>query len=81
MVIEVDDKAYRQQFPCSPQPYISEPFIEQVKSKVGLVVRLLDKPEITNWIDPGQFNGEFSCKYARMNYNQSLKYKLSFHRV
>lgn len=41
MLVEVIDKAYRQQFPKSPHPYISEQFIEQIKSKADRVVRLM----------------------------------------
>jgi hypothetical protein len=45
MLVEVNDKAYRQQFPNSPHPYISELFIEQVKSKADQVVRLMEGNE------------------------------------
>lgn len=167
MLVEVLDKAYRQQFPNSPHPYISGPFIDQVKSKVDQVVRLMEEsdkvslgliagikegvllspfsapfggfhfrhdniqtsdidqfimhltdyasfrkikimrltlppdiyhqsfnsklsnallrngfstelPEITNWINLRQFNGEFSCRNARQNLHVSLRCKLSF---
>ena len=45
MLVEVIDKAYRQQFPDSPHPYISEQFIEQIKSRADRVVRLMEKNE------------------------------------
>lgn len=45
MLVEVSDKVYRQQFPNSPHPYISEQFIVQVKRKVDRVVRLMVKSE------------------------------------
>lgn len=45
MLVEVLDKAYRQQFPSSPHPYISEPFINQVKCKIDRVVRLMEESE------------------------------------
>jgi hypothetical protein len=45
MLVEVIDKAYRQQFTNSPHPYISEPFIDQVKCKADRVVKLIEENE------------------------------------
>lgn len=45
MIFEVNAKTYRQQFPYSPHPYISDGFIEQVKTKADRVVRLLEGNE------------------------------------
>ncbi len=41
----------------------------------------MDIPEITNWVDLRKFRGEFSCRNSQHNYNQSLRYNLSFHYV
>lgn len=45
MLVEVIDKDYRQKFPASPHPYISEQFIEQIKSKADQVVKLMEDHE------------------------------------
>lgn len=45
MLVEVIDKDYRQKFPASPHPYISEQFIEQIKSKADQVVKLMEDNE------------------------------------
>ena len=170
MLVEVIDKAYRQHFPNNPHPFISEQFMDEVKSKTDRVVRLMeengkvsigliagikdkvllspfsapfggfhfrhdnvftseidhfilqlidyassqkikkikltlppdiyhhsfntkmsnallrngfstDLPEITNWIDLKQFNGEFTSRNARKNFKISLRCQLSFHIV
>ncbi|MEI6679700.1 MAG: hypothetical protein WCL21_13885 [Mariniphaga sp.] len=42
MLIETDTKEYRQHFPFSPNPYISEQFLDLVKGKADSIVRLIE---------------------------------------
>jgi hypothetical protein len=43
MLIEVDAKIYYNFFPSSPNPFISEPFIEMNRAKTNKIVRLVDE--------------------------------------
>ncbi len=48
MLIETSAKDYKHTFPCDPNPYISESFIELVKKKADRVVRLIeDKAKVS----------------------------------
>jgi hypothetical protein len=65
MLFEACIKEYRQQFPVSPHPYISEPFIELVKGKADRVVRLLeDKEKISLGLVAGVKNNILTSSFS-----------------
>ena len=42
MLINISDKDYKNYFPCDPNPFISEAFMNLTKNKVDRIVRLID---------------------------------------
>ncbi len=79
MLIEVNEKTYRNHFYENPHPYISEPFINLNKGRVDKVVRLIEKNEkvdigMVAGIKDGILKSPFSAPFGGFHFRHNNLY-------
>ena len=79
MLIEVDKITYNRYFPVSPNPFISEPFIELNSVKADRIVRLVDDAEepvigLAAGIKDGVLRSPFSAPFGGFHFRKENIY-------
>ena len=74
MLIDISEKDYKEYFPLSPNPFISEDFINLTKHKVDKIVRLIDSNKkdvavgLVAGIKDNKLYAPFSAPYGGFHY-------------